>query len=121
MNRQDATTRSGPLSLPTAYSRREMLRQASCGFGQLALLGLVGSSTRAGQYQPQLANPLTPKLPTLRPQAKRVIFLFMHGGVSQVDTFDPKPALMPTVESHYLRLGGNQASTWDKIFTKKRT
>ena len=94
MNRQDATPRVGPLALPTPCSRREMLRQVACGFGHVALLGLVGASAGAGQRQPHLSNPLTPKLPPIHAKAKRVIFLFMHGGVSQVDTFDPKPALI---------------------------
>lgn len=69
-----------------AVSRREMLKQSSIGFGALALAGLCQSETRAAR--PAAENP-----PLMIPKAKRVIFMFMHGGPSQVDTFDYKPAL----------------------------
>ena len=75
------------------FSRRHMLRNIACGFGHVALLGLLGDSTR-GEASGHGINPLAPKTPPLVPKAKRVIFLFMHGGVSQVDTFDPKPTLI---------------------------
>ncbi|HAA72001.1 MAG TPA: DUF1501 domain-containing protein, partial [Planctomycetaceae bacterium] len=66
-------------------TRREMLRQSACGFGQIALAALA-SQTCAG--------PVSRKPPLhLPPRAKRVIFLFMWGGPSQVDFFDPKPRL----------------------------
>ncbi len=73
-------------------SRRELLRVASAGFGSVALAGLLGeqqvrAATAAG------ANPLAVKEPHFPARAKRVIFLFMHGGPSQVDTFDYKPLL----------------------------
>ena len=55
-----------------------------CGFGAVAL---------AGMLQAAEANPLAPKPPPLPAKAKSVIYLFMHGGVSHVDTFDPKPEL----------------------------
>ena len=75
-------------------SRRDVLRRASCGFGHLALLGMVGPSARASiPSSERYSNPLAPKPTHYTPKAKRVIFLFMHGGVSQVDTFDPKPKL----------------------------
>ena len=76
-----------------AFSRRRMLRQVACGFGHLAFLGLCGNSSRADTSEERLTNPLAPQLAHFAPKAKRVIFLFMHGGVSQVDTFDPKPLL----------------------------
>jgi hypothetical protein len=69
-------------------SRRRLLQSASCGFGYLALAGLCGESQAAGPR-----NPLAPKLPHHAPKAKRVIFVFMQGGPSQVDTFDYKPRL----------------------------
>ncbi len=65
-------------------SRRDLLRVSSAGFGQLALAGLLGATSD---------NPLAPRVPHFTPRAKRVIFLFMHGGPSQVDTFDYKPLL----------------------------
>jgi hypothetical protein len=64
-------------------SRREMLRQCGMGFGLVALKPLLADYT----------NPLTPRVPHFPGKAKRVIHLFMNGGPSHVDTFDPKPAL----------------------------
>lgn len=65
-------------------SRRGMLRAAGCGFGMLGLQSLLADT---------LADPLAPKAPMFPARAKRVIFLFMHGGPSSIDTFDPKPYL----------------------------
>ena len=75
------------------FSRREMLRDAASGFGYLAFLGLTANSVQTVQARPMEVNPLAPKQPLLKSRAKHVIFLFMHGGVSHVDTFDPKPKL----------------------------
>jgi hypothetical protein len=72
----------------TPMTRRQMLRAASAGFGYLALAGL---STEAALADDK--NPLAPKPGHHPARAKRVIFLFMHGGPSQVDTFDYKPRL----------------------------
>jgi hypothetical protein len=69
-------------------SRRDLLRRAGMGFG---LLGLTGSLHAAGLLD-AAAVPAT-RPPHFTPKAKRVIFLFMNGGPSHVDTFDPKPAL----------------------------
>jgi len=66
-------------------TRRQALQTTACGFGYLALAGLTSSATAA--------NPLVPKTMHVRPRAKRVIFLFMQGGPSHVDTFDYKPRL----------------------------
>jgi hypothetical protein len=68
-------------------TRRHMLKTASCGFGYLALRALMADYLRAADA------PLTPKTTHVKPRARRVIFLFMHGGPSHVDTFDPKPKL----------------------------
>lgn len=70
--------------LNRTLSRRELLRTASAGFGSVALAGLLGAETQ---------GPLAVKPTHFAPKAKRVIFLFMHGGPSQVDTFDYKPLL----------------------------
>ncbi|MEI6234066.1 MAG: DUF1501 domain-containing protein [Planctomycetota bacterium] len=70
-------------------SRREMLWRSSAGFAGVALAGLLGVNSKAEGSD----NPLAPKAPHFPARAKRVIFLFMHGGPSQVDTFDPKPLL----------------------------
>jgi hypothetical protein len=72
-------------------TRRELLRQSSIGFGSIALAGLL-AETQA-QSAPAPADPLAVRLPHFPARAKRVIFLFMHGGPSQVDTFDYKPLL----------------------------
>jgi hypothetical protein len=69
-------------------SRREMLRASGTGFGALALSALLADNANA---RPD--DPLAPKAPHFPPRAKRVIFLFMHGGPSQVDSFDYKPLL----------------------------
>ena len=73
-------------------TRREMLRDCANGFGALALTALFGEE-EARAAGAGAANPLAPKSPMFPVKAKRVIFLFMHGGPSQVDTFDPKPLL----------------------------
>jgi hypothetical protein len=73
-------------------SRRELLQRSSAGFGSLALAGLLGEQAH-GANGAGAANPLAVRPPHFEPRAKRVIFLFMHGGPSQVDTFDYKPLL----------------------------
>src|ERR1700730_16901717 len=72
---------------PNLFTRRTALKSAACGFGYLALAGLNASQAGAA------TNPLAPRLPLFPPRAKRVIFLFMQGGVSHVDSFDYKPRL----------------------------
>src|SRR5579871_2102177 len=73
-------------------TRREMLTQCGAGFGMLALAGLLGEEQARAATTPG-RSPLAEKSPMFPARAKRVIFLFMHGGPSQVDTFDPKPLL----------------------------
>ena len=65
--------------------RRDMLRAAACGFGGLALQGMMSGLARAA------TSPLAAHPPHFAPRAKRVIFLFIQGGPSQLDLFDPKP------------------------------
>ncbi len=77
--------------VPT-ISRRELLRLSANSFGLLALGSLLGQ-THAAPVPDRSKDPLAPRLPHFAARAKRVIFVFMHGGPSQVDTFDPKPAL----------------------------
>src|SRR6478735_3319387 len=72
-------------------SRRDMLRASAGGFGQLVLAALAGERARA-EIQP--ATGLIPsRAPHFPPRARRIIFLFMWGGPSHVDLFDPKPRL----------------------------
>ena len=79
-----------------ALSRRQMLRVSACGFGSLALAGLskkpyasVGPAT------------LLQRQPMFTPRAKRVIFLFMAGGPSHVDSYDFKPELIRNHDKDY--------------------
>src|SRR5688500_15451297 len=78
-----------PGRAPIATSRREMLAASAQGFGMLALTGLLAAESAA---VPQQTGPPLPK-PHFAPRAKNVIFCFMDGGVSHVDSFDPKPKL----------------------------
>jgi hypothetical protein len=80
-------------------SRREMLLRSSAGFGALALAALLAderaeaASTGHPAGKAERRSPLAAQPPMFAPRAKRVIFVFLHGGPSQVDTFDPKPLL----------------------------
>lgn len=71
---------------PSRFSRRRMLRDASCGFGLLALKALCASSASAAENPRERNSTIR-----LIPRAKRVIFLCMSGGPAQMDTFDYKP------------------------------
>jgi hypothetical protein len=79
-------------------TRREFLWQMGAGFTGVALAGLgdegLFASQAAAAKTSAFANPLAPKAPPRAPKAKSVIFLFMYGGPSQVDTFDYKPAMI---------------------------
>jgi hypothetical protein len=75
-------------SLPTR-TRREFVRDAFCGFGGLALASLLHDEAAGAGTN----DPLAPKLPHLPAKARAVIFLFMAGGPSHLETFDPKPLL----------------------------
>ena len=75
------------------YSRRTLLQQMCLGFGGVALQGLMPNSAHATRTGTASNSPLAPKQPHIRARAKRVIFLFMHGGPSHVDLFDYKPRL----------------------------
>ena len=69
-------------------SRRAALRAAGAGFGFMGLAGMVAEAA-----VPASLNPVAPRVPQFPAKAKRVIYLFMHGGPSSVDTFDPKERL----------------------------
>lgn len=70
-------------------SRRQWLTRAACGFGSIPLVSLLTENLSAAP----LRSSLTPVSPHFFPRARSVIFLYMDGGPSQVDTFDPKPLL----------------------------
>jgi uncharacterized protein (DUF1501 family) len=74
-----------PLELARIASRRSFLKNAGGGLGMIALADLLQGA--------EAPNPLAPRKPHFAPKAKNVIFLFMEGGPSQMDLFDPKPAL----------------------------
>lgn len=73
---------------PSLFDRRDFLRNAGGGAGMIALASLLAGESLAGSGND------TPVGPHFEPQAKRMIWLFMHGGPSQVDLFDPKPDLI---------------------------
>jgi hypothetical protein len=82
-----------------SFDRREFLRRAGNGFGVLALTSLLGrdgflAAESVGHPVRRATNPLAPQAPHFAPRARNVIFLFMSGGPSHVDLFDPKPELV---------------------------
>lgn len=72
------------MSFRPIVSRRSILKSAGAGFAHLALAGLLGQQRLS-------ANPLLPKSPHFIPRAKKIIFIFMEGAMSGIDTFDYKP------------------------------
>ena len=101
-------------------SRREFIHQVGGGFTSLALTGMMAgdgflaSQAMAADGKTQWDNPLAPKNPPLPAKAKHVIFLFMYGGPSHMDTFDYKPKLYPldgkTIEVKTFGRGGKKKS-----------
>src|SRR6266481_4125897 len=84
-------------------SRREFLQKSGLGIGWLAALDLFQQSAAAST-----PSPLAPKVPPLPATAKSVISLFMQGGPSQVDTYDPKPLLAKLNGQHPPASFGNE-------------
>ena len=78
---------------PPVGSRREFLFRSGGGLGAIALNWLAAHDARARDRLSATKNPFAVKKPHFEARAKRVIFLFMVGGPSQMDLFDPKPAL----------------------------
>jgi len=107
---------------PLPQSRRELLQAAACGFGSVAMAHLLGGSLSAAEgVSPQRNHDLGTKPTHFPPKAISVIFLYMDGGVSQVDSFDPKPRLteqngkpFPTkIEpTQFNNIGNTLASPW---------
>src|SRR6185503_14766787 len=95
------TTHHAPRTEDLFLTRRELLCRSGMGFAALGLAGLLGSrgllgseAVLAGPRRSGVSlNPLSPRAPHFPARAKRIIHLFMNGGPSQVDTFDPKPQL----------------------------
>ena len=95
-------------------SRREMLKNATCGFGAIALAGLCGQTASARRQSPSL----NPKYSRIAPRAKRVIFIFMQGGPSHVDSFDLKPELIQSDGKDFDFVGVRQG-TFGKASKRK--
>src|SRR6476661_5569178 len=74
-------------------SRRRLLSRIGMGFGSLALGKLIEETSASAASSALSQNPLAVRNPQFAPKAKRVVHLFMNGGPSHVDTFDPKPML----------------------------
>jgi uncharacterized protein DUF1501 len=94
-------------------TRREALCQVGTGMGMLGLFGLLGDTGYLGKVaegadvagsRPPARNPLAPRAPHFPAKAKHVIHIYLNGGPSQVDTFDPKP-LLNKYEGKTLPLG----------------
>src|SRR5437660_1087131 len=85
-------TSTAPPNAPV--TRREMLQRCGMGFGMVGLAGVLDTAgLLAPPAQATAVNPLAPRPPHFAGKARRVVHLFMNGGPSQVDTFDPKPLL----------------------------
>jgi Protein of unknown function (DUF1501) len=80
-------------SLLRDITRRHFFSGCGVGLGGIALGSLLAEDCRAATSLPSVANPLAPRAPHFQPRAKRVIFLFMAGGPSQLELFDFKPKL----------------------------
>src|SRR5271157_2831277 len=74
-------------------NRREALMRCANGFGAVALAAMMGRDGVGCTQSPPPRNPLSPRPPHFPAKARSVIFLYMDGGPSQMDTFDPKPRL----------------------------
>ena len=75
------------------FSRREILARCGTGIGTIALAGMFADAQASEAPGPPSIDPLAPKAAHFPAKAKHVVHLFMNGGPSQVDTFDPKPML----------------------------
>ncbi|MGH7959770.1 MAG: DUF1501 domain-containing protein, partial [Opitutaceae bacterium] len=95
-----------PTLADLGVNRREFLQRTGMGFGALSLAWLLGANSAAAQTAPagKPRAPLAPRPPHFPAPAKAVIHIFAKGGPSQVDTWDPKPALLKyagkTIEGH---------------------
>jgi hypothetical protein len=102
-------------------TRRDFLSQAGCGFGAVALAALSQQQAGAAEATAANKNPWAPRPAHFAAKAKHVIFLYMDGGPSQIDTFDPKPKLqefhgkpfpMKMEPTQFNNNGNTYASPW---------
>jgi len=103
-----------------SLSRREMLARTACGFGAVAMTALLAEENRAADL-PATRDPFEARQPHFAAKAKNVIYLYMDGGPSQVDSFDPKPKLaefngkpfpMKMEPTQFNNIGNTLASPW---------
>ena len=103
-----------PNQTPCRQTRRQMLWETGAGFTGLALVDLLSregffNRVRAEEKE-KIQGLLAPRQPHFKPRATRCVFFFMNGGPSQVDTFDPKPALEKYHDTMYegpIKVGSN--------------
>ena len=101
---------------PAAVTRRDLLVRAGAGFGAVALAWLLEGESARGGADP---SPLSPKPPHLPARARSAIFLFMEGGPSHIDLFDPKPLvnqlagepIPPGFKGHLQAMTGSEAGS----------
>jgi len=98
MSKTEFSPVTGTSRLPfpsDGLTRRELLCRSGAGFGALALSGMLAGQTRAsdGFLRGPSISPMAARTPQFPAKAKHVIHIFLNGGPSHVDTFDPKPAL----------------------------
>jgi len=99
-----------------------MLRRSACGFGAVALSALLAEDRSHAATAAERADPFAPQPPHFAPRCRSVIFLYMDGGPSQVDTWDPKPRLrqehgqpfaMRIEPTQFNNNGNTLGSPWD--------
>jgi hypothetical protein len=99
------------MTAETAFSRRDVLAHGAYGVGALGLAAVLGRETSAAPAP--VLGPLSPKPAHFPARAKRIVHLWMNGGPSQVDTFDPKPALA--------KFAGQRPASTVKLTTERST
>lgn len=106
---------------PAAMNRRSMLQQSACGFGSVALAALMADPSYGTEEIKERSNSLEPKPTDYEPKVKRIVYLYMDGGPSQIDTWDPKPLLdkengkpfkMKIEPTQFNNIGNTLASPW---------
>lgn len=101
------------------FSRRACLTRLGGGLGTLGLAGVLAQQGLMGSTawaDTNAVSPLSPKPPHFAPKAKRIIHLFMNGGPSHIDTFDPKPALKEYAGQQPEELTKNYQRSVGKLF-----
>src|SRR6202790_597432 len=108
----------GPHKSRMPLNRRDALCRIGHGFGMMAFAGMISESLAKAGVKSDTDGAIEPRKLDFAPRAKRVIFLYMNGGLSQVDSFDPKPALD---KYHGKPLPGGSIATERKTGTLMRS